>query len=500
MMRKLLLSVMLLLLVPVCLRAQNEVCSARITVVDSLLVTDNVDGLDSVRYLLRAPEGTDSLHWYPDSLFLNPEADSQWVTLCCRDTLRVRLTAWYDTVNLLRWTEPGYLQRHTTYTFVPSPTEGDLCQPRSVAVDSNASRYCRTMADYSIKGVIVRCDTAAPADRMDTLTSIPQNGTYHPLYIDTVDIDDSSRSYTFIYQSVRLDHNVNTSFYHPWHLLEAVYPDTTLIFNHDPVWADVMLNYWTLPAGKNVILRFYEKSSAQRQTIDAFQIYTPRLLGGCVVSDSLLLVGPDCNCSPVDTVDAYVCESQLPYTWDSLTFEGEGIDSLLHPGHYCDTTRVYRLHVIPNSDTSVYDTVMERQLPWSFLDTLFTDTASNCPIRLPNEAGCDSTIYYNLHVFWDGDHCDSMLHFPNAVTANGDGINDRFVISGLVENACYPYNLLIIYDRTGRAVYRAENITRDDQFWDPAAARMPSGTYFYFFQGHGVEIQTRHVGVIEVLR
>ncbi|MBR6441310.1 MAG: hypothetical protein IKS44_04600, partial [Bacteroidales bacterium] len=86
-MRKLLLSVMLLLLVPVCLRAQNEVCSARITVVDSLLVTDNVDGLDSVRYLLRAPEGTDSLHWYPDSLFLNPEADSQWVTLCCRDTL-----------------------------------------------------------------------------------------------------------------------------------------------------------------------------------------------------------------------------------------------------------------------------------------------------------------------------------------------------------------------------------------------------------------------------
>ena len=53
MMRKLLLPIMLLLLTSVSLRAQNTVCSARITVADSIVVSDSIDGLDSVRYLLQ---------------------------------------------------------------------------------------------------------------------------------------------------------------------------------------------------------------------------------------------------------------------------------------------------------------------------------------------------------------------------------------------------------------------------------------------------------------
>jgi gliding motility-associated-like protein len=114
--------------------------------------------------------------------------------------------------------------------------------------------------------------------------------------------------------------------------------------------------------------------------------------------------------------------------------------------------------------------------------------------------GCDSTIFYNLYIFWNGDHCDSLLQFPNLVTPNGDGNNDRFVIVGLVENQCYPYNSLIIYDRTGRVVFRAYNISRDDQFWDPSVRHIPSGTYFYRFEGRGISHATQHQGCIELLK
>ena len=312
-------------------------------------------------------------------------------------------------------------------------------------------------------------------------------------------------------------------------------------------------NFYHRPHGR-AIYRFYEKP--QKLSLTKRSLVIPRLemIGSCMAEDSLLLVGP--LCWHLDTVQVYdtIVENQLPWSFQGNTMTQGGVYHYLLPGHFpeCDTVLEYDLTVYMNvsdstyhficpnelpysldsvtvygdsvytvvlkgshgedstvthhlfvgiaTDTAVYDTVVECDLPRVFFDSLFYDAVENVPFVIFNESGCDSTIYYNLYVFWDGDHCDSMLHFPNAVTANGDGINDRFVISGLVENACYPYNLLIIYDRTGRAVFRAENITRDDQFWDPAAARMPSGTYFYFFQGHGVEIQTRHVGVIEVLR
>lgn len=105
-------------------------CTARIEVTDTVFVDGHGTEPDSVRYLLRAPKEVDSLQWQPSGLFADARADSQWVTVSCNDTLKVYLTAWYDTANLIRWTEPGYLARHTAYNFVPSPTLGDFCHPR----------------------------------------------------------------------------------------------------------------------------------------------------------------------------------------------------------------------------------------------------------------------------------------------------------------------------------------------------------------------------------
>ena len=130
---------------------------------------------------------------------------------------------------------------------------------------------------------------------------------------------------------------------------------------------------------------------------------------------------------------------------------------------------------------------------------MFNDTVADYIIHLYNEAGCDSTIHYYLHVFWNGDRCDTNLSFPNMVTPNGDGSNDRFVIVGLLENSCFRYSELSIYDRTGRRVYHKVNIADEGDWWDPVAQRIPAGTYFYYFKAHGVTIHTQHTGVIEVL-
>jgi len=94
---------------------------------------------------------------------------------------------------------------------------------------------------------------------------------------------------------------------------------------------------------------------------------------------------------------------------------------------------------------------------------------------------------------------NDFLQFPNAVTPNGDGVNDRFVIKNLVNGLGYPTNSLAIYDRWGKRVYYKENIASDSDFWDPAADHIPAGTYFWRFVGKGYLGDIQRNGVVEVI-
>lgn len=95
---------------------------------------------------------------------------------------------------------------------------------------------------------------------------------------------------------------------------------------------------------------------------------------------------------------------------------------------------------------------------------------------------------------------NDFLQFPNVVTANGDGINDKFVIKNLVEGLAYPINSLYIYNRWGACVYHKENISTEEDFWDPAADNLPAGTYYYKFKAKGYIGNIERNGVIELLR
>lgn len=93
---------------------------------------------------------------------------------------------------------------------------------------------------------------------------------------------------------------------------------------------------------------------------------------------------------------------------------------------------------------------------------------------------------------------NDYLQFPNVITPNGDGINDRFVIQNLVEGMGYPINTLDIYNKWGTCVFHKENIASDNDFWDPSD--MPAGTYFYRFSARGYNGNIEHNGAIEIIK
>ncbi|MBP5190209.1 MAG: gliding motility-associated C-terminal domain-containing protein, partial [Bacteroidales bacterium] len=95
---------------------------------------------------------------------------------------------------------------------------------------------------------------------------------------------------------------------------------------------------------------------------------------------------------------------------------------------------------------------------------------------------------------------NDFLQFPTAVTPNGDGVNDKFIIRNLIEGLGFPNNSLAVYDRWGKRIFYKENISKEEDFWDPAATNTPTGTYFWRFTGKGYLGDIQRNGVVEVIK
>jgi gliding motility-associated-like protein len=76
---------------------------------------------------------------------------------------------------------------------------------------------------------------------------------------------------------------------------------------------------------------------------------------------------------------------------------------------------------------------------------------------------------------------DPSLKIPEAISPNGDGLNDRLIFDGL---AVYPNSHLVIFTRSGQKVYESYNYQND---WDgnylvkgsSISNLLPTGTYYY---------------------
>lgn len=142
----------------------------------------------------------------------------------------------------------------------------------------------------------------------------------------------------------------------------------------------------------------------------------------------------------------------------------------------------------PNYDFSRYTDVTE--LPGNYAVRLIARTDNLAPSG--NMIYCRDTAENTILLIND------YLQFPNVVTPNGDGINDKFIIVGLADGYGYPINSLDIYNKWGTRVFHKENITSEDDFWDPAG--VPAGTYYFHFTAKGYTGNIEHNGIVEVVK
>ena len=136
--------------------------------------------------------------------------------------------------------------------------------------------------------------------------------------------------------------------------------------------------------------------------------------------------------------DSTVCETELPLTWNGVTFgmqvvDGEthlAVDSAVLPASTgVDSTVVMTLYVIPTTYASVDTIVLENNLPLHYNDSLYRESGVYTQY-LVNNAGCDSvltlnmTVLYNVTVEVDSVICDGELPFTwNGVVFTAEDID-----------------------------------------------------------------------------
>ncbi len=92
-----------------------------------------------------------------------------------------------------------------------------------------------------------------------------------------------------------------------------------------------------------------------------------------------------------------------------------------------------------------------------------------------------------------------VVAIPNAITPNGDGANDVFIIDALFDRpADYPNAKLVIFNRWGDVLYTAQPYSNDWGGETMDGKPIPQGTYYYVLEMdlQHVEIHKGHVTIL----
>lgn len=123
------------------------------------------------------------------------------------------------------------------------------------------------------------------------------------------------------------------------------------------------------------------------------------------------------NSSSGDT-SAAACDS---FTWHGTTYTAGGMPEYhLTNAAGCDSTATLHLTVNYSSQSNYSETIIENQLPYTFIGRLYTisdfhNYTLNDTITITNAVGCDSIIYYNLtfspnkNTYLDSSVCDNEI-------------------------------------------------------------------------------------------
>jgi gliding motility-associated-like protein len=130
------------------------------------------------------------------------------------------------------------------------------------------------------------------------------------------------------------------------------------------------------------------------------------------LTDTLITSGDGCQTivhlhlvvNPVSqtAVQESLMPCQLPYTWNGITFTDYGTQTAVLTNEFnCDSLVTMTLFWAPPVDsTTIYDTIVENQLPYIVNGVTFTGPGMQ-QATLVNQQGCDSVVTMYLHVFYN---------------------------------------------------------------------------------------------------
>lgn len=126
------------------------------------------------------------------------------------------------------------------------------------------------------------------------------------------------------------------------------------------------------------------------------------------------------------------------------------------------------------------DTVANGRVQYRIDEGVFGEDAFSyviCSANCPDL--CDSA---RVQVFIPVDPDYEGPEVPNAITPNGDGLNDMLIFEQLENPERFPDNEIVIFNRWGSQVYTASPYMNDWQGTTDNGNELPQGTYYYILR------------------
>ena len=212
-----------------------------------------------------------------------------------------------------------------------------------------------------------------------------------------------------------------------------------------------------------------------------------------------------------------ICSSELPYTWNGLTYNFGGNQmEILTSINNCDSITSYVLTVNnnPNVSINIGDTSICQDSSiliygigattyiWSdnIIDSSYFTPTYNATYTVigTDFNNCEGSSQVTITL----DTCITepfTINIPNVFTPNNDGNNDGFYISG----TSFILNSTTIFNRWGEVVFK----TNFSNAWDgrlSSGQLAPDGTYYYFIDinayDNGIFTQKIYKGNLSLFR
>ena len=155
----------------------------------------------------------------------------------------------------------------------------------------------------------------------------------------------------------------------------------------------------------------YEINQISYDTAGTYIQHIPNA-AGC---DSLLTIHLYVANNIITYLQATICQNMLPAVWHGHVWYGAGVVvDTLEAASGADSLVVLTLSVGLPTESEIYDTILQNDLPYPLNDNLYYAEGDYEQVRM-NLAGCDSTItlhltvLYNVRTELDTTVCDSQL-------------------------------------------------------------------------------------------